>query len=251
MPSCRSAAQSHPQPPYKIQPKDTASSSALKCSNPYSNTYLPATMILPKQPPSPPNEEDQTLPPPSYQDSVPSSQPQSIPTVSLYAPPTPFTPGPSYEGQREPMPRLNSLDRVAFPEPSTSIGRTSSEPPLPPPKEKEREDLRFNPAQRAFGVFSAMVSGPPNARYPNPAGPSSNTLETQDPLNPAPSAFTRPTPKNYAYLPFKPMTMISNSSNLSDGFPNIPPPVNPEDETQVGKQHPFVSHDVTEEDWLK
>ena len=115
----------------------------------------------------------------------------------------------------------------------------------------EKEELKFDPAQRGFDLFSAVVSDPTNTRYLNPAGPSSNTLETQDPLNPAPSAFTRPTPKNYAYLPFKPMTMISNSSNLSDGFPNVPPPVNPEGETQIGKtnpQHRFVSHDVTEED---
>jgi hypothetical protein len=47
------------------------------------------------------------------------------------------------------------------------------------------------------------------------------------------------------------MTMLGISSNLTDGFPTIPPPINPEGE--VGKanpQHPFVSHDVTEEDWL-
>jgi hypothetical protein len=100
-----------------------------------------------------------------------------------------------------------------------------------------------------------MVWGAPSAASTSRSpGSSSNIPTSQDPLNPAPSAFTRPTPKNYAYLPFKPMTMLGISSNLADGFPIIPPPINPEDEKQVGKanaQHPFVSHDVTEEDWPK
>jgi len=51
------------------------------------------------------------------------------------------------------------------------------------------------------------------------------------------------------------MTMLGISSNLADGFPMIPPPINPEDESDTdkgpGPQHPFVSHDVTEDDWLK
>ena len=216
-------------------------------------------MILPSNPPSSLNDEDQTLPPPSYQESVPSSQllPRDRPTGSLYAPPVASRFGSSYEREAELTPRMSSLDENSpgFPEPAIPSGGAYSEPPPVPPKDKEKEAFQDCAGQRAFGVFSSMVWGAPSAastsRSPNPAG---NTLSTQDPLNPAPSAFTRPTPKNYAYLPFKPMTMLGISSNLVDGFPIIPPPINPEDEKQVGKanvQHPFVSHDVTEEDWSK
>lgn len=214
-------------------------------------------MILPTPPTSPHDGEDQTLPPPSYQESVPSSQllPGERPTVSLYAPPVSSRSGSSYGREGGSTPRLNSQDGrksgILFPEPDVS------EPPPVPPKD-EKELLRDGPTQRAFGMFSSMVWGAPSnastSRSSNLAGSSSNDITTQDPLNPAPPAFTRPTPKNYAYLPFEPMTMLGISSNLTDGFPTIPPPINPEDEKQVGKasaQHPFVSHDVTEDDWLK
>lgn len=216
-------------------------------------------MILPNQPPSSRNGEEH--PPPSYQDSVPPSQltPSERPTASLYAPPVSSRSGPPHENERGVTP-LNSLDEkspgVGFPEPAFSTGRTHSEPPPLPPKDKEKEELKGGPAQRAFGAFSSVWGASNTAstsRVPNPAGSTSNTLVPQDPLNPAPPAFTRPTPKSYAYLPFQPMTMLGIGSNLADGFPMIPPPINPEDERQVGKanpQHPFVSHDVTEEDWL-
>jgi len=220
-------------------------------------------MILPNQPPSSYDGEDQdrTLPPP-YQETVPSSQllPSERPTSSLYAPSVSSRPDPLREGEMEPAPRQSPLDEknpTRFPEPPISTGRTNSDPLLSPSKEKERE--REGPAQRAFDMFSSMVWGAaPGAstsslRSPNPASASS-TSAAQDPLNPAPPAFTRPTPKNYAYLPFQPMTMLGISSNLADGFPIIPPPINPEDERDVGKanpQHPFVSHDITEEDWSK
>jgi len=216
-------------------------------------------MILPSEPPSSYDGEDQdhALPPP-YQESVPSSQrlPSERPTSSLYAPSVPSRPDPPRE--REPAPGQSSLDEKGpLPEPHIPTGRTYSDPLLSPSKEKERE--REGPAQRAFDMFSSMVWGAtPGAsasgsRSPNPAS-TSQTSTVQDPLNPAPSSFTRPTPKNYAYLPFQPMTMLGISSNLADGFPMIPPPINPEDERDVGKahpQHPFVSHDITEEDWSK
>jgi hypothetical protein len=220
-------------------------------------------MIIPSQPPSSYNGEDQTLPPPSYQESFPSSQltPSERPPVSPYAPPVSSRSGPPHENEREPTPRPNFPDekspRVGFPEPAVFTAMTSEPPPLPP-KDKGKEVLKDNPAQRALGVFSSMVWGTSTtasaSRTPNPASSTSKALSPQDPLNPPPPAFTRPTPKNYAYLPFQPMTMLGISLNLTDGFPIIPPPINPEDERQIGKanpQHPFVSHDVTEEDWLR
>ena len=216
-------------------------------------------MILPTQPPSSHNGEDQTLPPPSYQEAVPPSQlaPGERPTASPYAPSVSSRAGPARESERGPTPRLNSPDQkspnLGFPEPTFSTGKSYSELPPLSPKEKGKEVLRDGPGQRALDVFASMVWGTPNtastSRSPNPA--TSNT--PRDPLNPPPSAFTRPTPKNYAYLPFQPMTMLGTSSNLTEGFPMIPPPIILEDETQgkANSQHPFVSHDVTEEDWLR
>ena len=196
-------------------------------------------MIIPTQPPSSYDEDqDQTLPPP-YQESAPSSQ-RSVGgrrSSSLYAPSV---------STRSDLPREER--RASGPSPE--YPNEKSLPLLP--KEKEER-----PAQRAFDVFSSMVWGTtPTAstsRSQNPASASHTSLK-QDPLDPAPDAFTRPAPKNYAYLPFQPMTMLGISANITDGFPMIPPPINPEDERSAGKanpQHPFVTHDITEEDWLK
>ena len=215
-------------------------------------------MILPTYPP-PNNNEDQTPPPPSYQESVPSSQllPRDRPVVSQYAPSVSSTSGSSQGRQSEPIPRLSSTDGknldLTFPEPTT--GSAHSGPPPLPPKDKEKEALRDDPNHHAFDVFSPMTRGSTSTPTASTSqSPNSHSLKTSDPLNPAPPAFTRPTPKNYAYLPFKPMTMLAINSNLADSFPMIPPPINPEDDKQINKanpQHPFVSHDVTEDDWLK
>lgn len=194
--------------------------------------------------------EDPSLPPPPYQESVPSPQPTpgGHPATSLYAPPVSPGSGLAYENERGDTPRLSSPDGrspgFGFPEPNISTGRNYSEPPPVPPKDAEKEALNDGPAQNAFGAFSSMVWGT------STTASTSRSPISQDPLNPPPSAFTRPTPKNYAYLPFKPMTMLGISSNLTDGFLMIPPPINPEDERQANSQHPFVSHDVTEVDWI-
>ena len=196
-------------------------------------------MIIPTQPPSSYDgeDQDQTLPPP-YQESAPSPQRPAggRRSSSLYAPPV---------STRSDLPREGGRESG----PSPDYPNEKNLPLLP--KEKEER-----PAQRAFDVFSSMVWGTPTAstsQSQNPASTSHTSLK-RDPLNPAPDAFTRPAPRNYVYLPFQPMTMLGISSNITDGFPMIPPPINPEDERNAGKanpQHPFVSHDITEEDWLK
>ena len=193
-------------------------------------------MIIPKerQPPSSydDGDDDQATPPP-YQERVPPSQslPSERPTTSVYAP--------SVSARSDPPPE-----------------REKELPPHPGfPDEKSREG--DGPAPRALDVFSSMIWGTSSSAptSPNQASTSRTPgVQVQDPLNPAPAAFTRPTPKNYAYLPFQPMTMLGTSPKLVDGFPLIPPPINSEDDASAGRanaQHPFVSHDVTEEDWLK
>jgi hypothetical protein len=180
-------------------------------------------------PPYDGEDQDQALPPP-YQESA---SPSGRRTSSLYAP-------------SRSDPRERGSESGANPD-----YPVEKSPPLPP---KEGE----SPAQRVFSVFSSLAWGTTSAtsssRSPNPAS-ASHTSPTQDPLNPAPDAFTRPTPKNYTYLPFQPMTMLGISSNLADGFPDDPSPAQPRRRKERGQgpdpQHPFVSHDITEEDWLK
>lgn len=221
-------------------------------------------MILPSEAPSNSSYDgegrDQTLPP-SYQESVPPSQllPRERPSDSVYAPSVPSRSDPPRNREREPGADPEYPDEKnapGFPDPRTPTERAYSDPYLSSSKEKEKE--RDGPPQSPFNIFSSMIWGntstaSTSSRTQNPAS-TSHASTTQDPLNPAPAAFTRPAPKNYAYLPFQPMTMLGISSNLADGFPVIPPPINPEDDGSAGKanaQHPFVSHDVTEEDWLK
>jgi len=185
-------------------------------------------------------DDDQATPPP-YQERVPPSQllPSDRPTTSVYAPSVSSRSDPPPEREKElPVP-----PHPAYPD--EKFGG----------KGKEREGECH--AQRAIDVFSSMIWGTTSnaPTSPNQASTSRTpAVQAQDPLNPAPAAFTRPTPKNYAYLPFQPMTMLGVSPTLADGFPLIPPPINTEDDASAGKanaEHPFVSHDVTEEDWLK
>jgi len=200
-------------------------------------------MILPNehQPPSSSHDDgngDQATPPP-YQETVPASQllPSERPATSVYAPSVSSRSDPPRETEKELPPH----------------------PSFPDEKSKEKGKEIEGPAQRALDVFSMIwgttSNSPTSPHSPNSASTSrTSVVQARDPLNPAPAAFTRPTPKNYAYLPFEPLTMLGISPNLADGFPLIPPPINSEDETSAGKanaQHPFVSHDVTEEDWLK
>ena len=191
-------------------------------------------MILPNERQAPSSYDDDHATPPPYQERVPPSQllPSERPTTSVYAPSVSSRPEPPREREKELPPQ----------------------PGFPDEKSKGKE--REGDGQRALDVFSSMIWGTSSApTSPNPASTSRiSAVQVHDPLNPAPAAFTRPTPKNYAYLPFQPMTMLGIGEKLVDGFPMIPPPVNSQDDTSAGKanaQHPFVSHDITEEDWLK
>jgi hypothetical protein len=57
-----------------------------------------------------------------------------------------------------------------------------------------------------------------------------------------PPCFARP-PSGSTYTAFQPMHLTSIGQYLNKGFPQRQPPSNVD-------PHPFVSHDVTEEDWL-
>ena len=68
---------------------------------------------------------------------------------------------------------------------------------------------------------------------------------SKNPLDPPPKMFRRPAPGHYAYIKFRPVSVLAVSNNLQDGFALLPPVTAP------GDPHPFTSHDITEEDWHK
>lgn len=68
---------------------------------------------------------------------------------------------------------------------------------------------------------------------------------SKNPLDPPPKMFKRPAPGHYAYIQFRPVSVLAVSEKLQDGFALMPPVTAP------GDPHPFISHDVTEEDWHK
>ena len=68
---------------------------------------------------------------------------------------------------------------------------------------------------------------------------------SKNPLDPPPKMFKRPSPPHYAYTKFQPMSVLAVTDQLQGGFALIPPVTAP------GDLHPFISHDITEEDWHK
>lgn len=58
------------------------------------------------------------------------------------------------------------------------------------------------------------------------------------------TSFSRVPPENLTYPSFQPMFLVAQGKTLNKGFPSTPPlsSLNP---------HPFVSHDVTERDWIR
>jgi hypothetical protein len=59
-----------------------------------------------------------------------------------------------------------------------------------------------------------------------------------------PSQFSRVPPKELSHISFQPMFLLCNGKTLDKGFPRAPPP-------SSVQPHPFISHDITEDDWLR
>ncbi|EIW77441.1 hypothetical protein CONPUDRAFT_84519 [Coniophora puteana RWD-64-598 SS2] len=93
--------------------------------------------------------------------------------------------------------------------------------PAPGPSGSERWDPRPLPQGSSRGSIASSSQGPP---------PSWNRLPARD------DAVT--------YAPFPPLALLSQSSHLSKGFPEAPPPAG-------YAPHPFATHDVQGEDWAR
>jgi len=59
-----------------------------------------------------------------------------------------------------------------------------------------------------------------------------------------PLQFTRPPPPGLPYTSFEPIFIVAKGETLDKGFHHAPPPSD-------SKIHPFVTHDITEADWLR
>ncbi|KAH9835463.1 uncharacterized protein C8Q71DRAFT_120981 [Rhodofomes roseus] len=64
-------------------------------------------------------------------------------------------------------------------------------------------------------------------------------------LSPPPPSFERPRAADVPYTPFKPTSLLGISTDLTRSFPRMAPPC------ASGAEHPFATHDVTEEDWSR
>ncbi|KAF9810821.1 hypothetical protein IEO21_06769 [Rhodonia placenta] len=74
---------------------------------------------------------------------------------------------------------------------------------------------------------------------------SSSGSGTRNLINTPPPSFQRAPPPGLPYPPFPPVALRTASSDLSKGFPKVPPP------PPGGEPHPFATHDVHEEDWTR
>ncbi|KAI0712845.1 hypothetical protein C8T65DRAFT_646548 [Cerioporus squamosus] len=66
-------------------------------------------------------------------------------------------------------------------------------------------------------------------------------------LGPSTEPCGRPPPQHLSYDPFPPAVLNAHSDDLAQGFP-LEPPLCP---CEPGQQHPFVIHDVNEDDWAR
>jgi hypothetical protein len=67
---------------------------------------------------------------------------------------------------------------------------------------------------------------------------------THPPNTAQPPSFSRTAPPHLPYNLFPPMCLVANGNHLNTGFPLLSPP-------SVLQPHPFVTHDVNEEDWTR
>ena len=67
-------------------------------------------------------------------------------------------------------------------------------------------------------------------------------------LNPPPECFSRAPAHGLTYAPFQPLVLLSKGAMLDRGFPYVAPEATKAG-TEVETLHPFVEHDVSEQDW--
>ncbi|KAG9315404.1 hypothetical protein JVU11DRAFT_4554 [Chiua virens] len=193
--------------------------------DPHSNWLPPPEQGSKSHPPSEKAQSDWLSPPDKGQSS------NSFPPPEELAPRDPQGYYPSPEG---PPPDYEYAQKHG---PSGSSGYA-------PIQGKDNEIYCVPPRPASAPIPEA---GPSTASSSQNDGKSSSFLTTLSSFfgnSGPPLMWNRPAPSHFPYNTFPPMCLISNNHNVSDGFPELPPPcqMNP---------HPFATHDVTEEDWKR
>ncbi|GJE93683.1 hypothetical protein PsYK624_098430 [Phanerochaete sordida] len=107
--------------------------------------------------------------------------------------------------------------------------RSSSRQPSPQPQpQPQSSPVPSSSSPRAGGGFLQGLSG----------------SEMSDFLNPPPPSFSRAPRRELPYSPFPPLTALSAGGTLEKGFAPLPPP-------SAVQPHPFATHDVCEDDWVR
>ncbi|KAF8899813.1 hypothetical protein CPB84DRAFT_1780049 [Gymnopilus junonius] len=114
-------------------------------------------------------------------------------------------------------------------------------------------NVNFSPSSSSTSYYATPSSPDPSSRPRSPQfGSLSPTLTRElsssssssfyDPGS-IPLPFSRVPPTELSYRPFKPIFLVARSKMLDKGFPPAPPPSDVQ-------PHPFMSHDVSEGDWI-
>ena len=146
--------------------------------------------------------------------------------------------------------------------PSTSSGKSRADSDLPPSSSTSvlslsscSEDKGANVARSCSASSSTTHTTSsrcsrrsyPDSPSPSPSAASDGLRHSQTHLSPSTRAqsFTRPPANDLPYGSFPPATLHAYSDDLeADGFPKDPPTC-----ACAPAPHPFVTHDVNEEDW--
>jgi hypothetical protein len=249
------SAQAGPQPGYGQQPYPPNQGSiypSTQQGSPFpqqqGGPYLPPQYPPPQytsQQGSP--YPQQGSPYPQQANSPPQQQGPYPPQQNVYAQSGPYTPqqqGSPYPQQGYPQQAYPQQNQS--PDPNSQVGgEASSFYGSGPPPVIQPGQGPGGPGDRGFfdnAMQMAGVQQPP----PGPDGSERGWFSSsKNPLDPPPKMFKRPAPAHYSYVKFQPVSVLAISEKLQDGFALIPPVVAP------GDQHPFVSHDITEDDWHK
>lgn len=209
-------------------------------------------------PPPPPGgyaPHPQYFPPPGAQGGYPAPS-QYPPPQGYYPPPQAHQPQGYFPPPQAPPPQGYYPPPQAPPQaPPPDYGWAQSHPPDQTGYDRKGETY-LSPSPSNSPYASAPGA---DAAGPGPSGsghgPSPGPQDGGDAMSlgaffgnkGAPQMWQRQPPPpsaHFPYNPFPPMCLISNTKDLSGGFPEVPPPCqqNP---------HPFATHDVTEEDWKR
>ncbi|KAG1738388.1 uncharacterized protein EDB91DRAFT_457841 [Suillus paluster] len=97
----------------------------------------------------------------------------------------------------------------------------------------------------SLSPYSQNPGAVPQDRAPSPSGGAEGlSLASFFGNTGTPPMWERRPPQHLPYSQFPPMCLISKDKDLSKGFPELPPPCQ-------AHPHPFATHDITEEDWIR